>query len=132
MILRFYLCAVGEFVVRQGLSREHLRLSLQTLQQITQRFSMEDAMRSFIREYPDPTLKELTKWASHKNYHVRRLVSESTRPLLPWSGRLGLPVETMLPLLETLHADPDPTRYVTRSVANHLNDIAKTHPEFSR
>jgi hypothetical protein len=36
-------------------------------------------------------------------------------------------VETALPLLTKLHADK--TRYVTRSVANHLNDIAKTHPE---
>jgi hypothetical protein len=33
----------------------------------------------------------------------------------------------MLPLLDALHADP--TRYVTRSVANHLNDIAKTAPD---
>jgi 3-methyladenine DNA glycosylase AlkC len=33
----------------------------------------------------------------------------------------------MLPLLDALHADP--TRYVTRSVANHLNDIAKIAPE---
>jgi hypothetical protein len=33
----------------------------------------------------------------------------------------------MLPLLDALHADP--TRFVTRSVANHLNDIAKIAPE---
>jgi hypothetical protein len=31
-----------------------------------------------------------------------------------------------LPLLELLYSDK--TRYVTRSVANHLNDIAKTEP----
>ncbi len=69
----------------------------------------------------------MASWTNDTNYHVRRLVSESTRPLLPWSGRLGLPVERMLPLLDSLHADR--TRYVTRSVANHLNDIAKTKPE---
>jgi hypothetical protein len=55
------------------------------------------------------------------------LVSEGTRPKLPWSRRLRLDVTAPLPLLETLHADP--TRYVTRSVANHLNDLSKSHPE---
>jgi 3-methyladenine DNA glycosylase AlkC len=69
----------------------------------------------------------LTKWSTDKNYHVRRLVSEGTRPLLPWSGRLTIDATIPLPLLDTLHADP--TRYVTRSVSNHLNDIAKTKPK---
>ena len=36
-------------------------------------------------------------------------------------------VTTPLPYLDMLHADS--TRYVTRSVSNHLNDIAKTHPD---
>ncbi len=123
----FIIAPLGEFVVRNGMSREHLALSLQTLKEITQRFSMEDAVRAFIRQFPQETLRELTRWTKDSNYHVRRLVSESTRPLLPWSGRIDLPVEAALPLLNKLHADR--TRYVTRSVANHLNDIAKTNPE---
>lgn len=122
----FIFAPLGEFVVRNGLTREHLAISLKTLHEITQRFSMEDATRAFIREFPKETLRELTKWSSSKNYHVRRLVSESTRPLLPWSGRIDVSIETTLPLLEALHVDP--TRYVTRSVANHLNDIAKNDP----
>ena len=88
---------------------------------------MEDAIRSFINTHTDQTLAELEKWSVHRNYHVRRLVSEGTRPLLPWSGRLSIDVETPLPFLDALHADS--TRYVTRSVANHLNDIAKLKPE---
>ena len=123
----FIFAPLGEFVVRRGSASRHRRVSLKTLKQLTMRFSMEDAIRHFIRADPEQTLAELGKWATDKNYHVRRLVSEGTRPLLPWSGRLALPVQRPLEFLDILHADR--TRYVTRSVANHLNDIAKTEPE---
>lgn len=123
----FIFAPLGEFVVRNGLERKHLKRSLATLKQLTQRFSMEDAIRAFINEHPEPTLRELDRWSAHRHYHVRRLVSEGTRPRLPWSKRLSIDVTAPLPLLEKLHADP--TRYVTRSVANHLNDLAKTHPD---
>ncbi len=123
----FIFAPLGEFVVRNGLSKKHVQTSLKTLKEITQRFSMEDAIRRFINTYPHETLAELARWSTDKNYHVRRLVSEGTRPLLPWSGRISIDVTTSLQFLETLHADP--TRYVTRSVANHLNDIAKAQPE---
>lgn len=123
----FIFAPLGEFVVRNGLAKRHLSLSLKTLKAITQRFSMEDAIRAFINEHPEPTLATLTKWSTDKNYHVRRLVSEGTRPILPWSKRLTIDVATPLPLLDTLHADR--ARYVTRSVANHLNDISKSQPE---
>ncbi len=123
----FIFAPLGEYVVRCGSQPAHLQLSLQTLKQLTMRFSMEDAIRFFIKSHPEQTLAQLNKWANDKNYHVRRLVSEGTRPLLPWSGRISLATEISLGLLDTLHADP--TRYVTRSVANHLNDIAKSDPE---
>jgi 3-methyladenine DNA glycosylase AlkC len=123
----FIFAPLGEFVVRQGMQPEHVSLSLQTLKELTKRFSMEDSLRYFIRKYPLETLKELDRWSCDRNYHVRRLVSESTRPLLPWSGRIDLTVDQTLPLLDRLHADK--TRYVTRSVANHLNDIAKAQPD---
>lgn len=123
----FIFAPLGEYIVRQGANREHLALSLEALKEITKRFSMEDALRTFLRQFPKETMRQLTRWAKDPNYHVRRLVSESTRPLLPWSGRIELTVESTLPLLDMLHADP--TRYVTRSVANHLNDIAKTNPD---
>lgn len=123
----FIFAPLGEFVVRNGLDDRHVKLSLRTLRELTQRFSMEDAIRYFINEHPNVTLSTLQEWATDKNYHVRRLVSEGTRAMLPWSKRLSIDVLTPLPLLDTLHADP--TRYVTRSVSNHLNDIAKTHPQ---
>ncbi len=122
----FIFAPLGEFVVRNGMARRHWRVSLNTLKEITQRFSMEDAIRFFINEHPEQTLNELGKWVAHKNYHVRRLVSEGTRPMLPWSKRLSLDPTIPVPLLDSLHADS--TRYVTRSVANHLNDISKTNP----
>ncbi|MCG8652867.1 MAG: DNA alkylation repair protein [Pirellulales bacterium] len=123
----FIFAPLGEFVARNGMAKKHLRLSLRTLKEITKRFSMEDAIRHFIRKFPDPTLTELTKWSKDRNYHVRRLVSEGTRPSLPWSGRIGLDVTATIDLLDNLHCDN--TRFVTRSVANHLNDIAKTNPQ---
>jgi 3-methyladenine DNA glycosylase AlkC len=123
----FIFAPLGEYIVRNGLAKKHLKLSLKTLKALTQRASMEDAIRTFINTHTDGTLGELKKWSTDKNYHIRRLVSEGTRPLLPWSRRLSIDTATAIPLLDTLHADP--TRYVTRSVSNHLNDIAKTHPQ---
>ena len=123
----FIFAPLGEFIVRNGLAKRYVKISLKALKEITQRFSMEDAIRTFINAYPEETLAELGRWSADSNYHVRRLVSEGTRPLLPWSGRLSIGVTQPMQFLETLHSDP--TRYVTRSVANHLNDIAKAQPE---
>ncbi len=120
----FIIAPLGAFVVRRGMAVEHVAISLKTLKEVTKRFSMEDALRAFINAYPEKTLRELAKWSTDRNYHVRRLVSEGTRPRLPWSGRLSIEYTAPLRFLDQLHADT--TRYVTRSVANHLNDIAKT------
>lgn len=87
---------------------------------------MEWAVRPFIARWPDVAMARLAAWTGHQSYHVRRLVSEGTRPKLPWAPALKLPFDQTLPLLDALHADG--TRYVTRSVANHLIDIAKSDP----
>ena len=123
----FILAPFGEYVVRNGLTKQYLKQSLMTLREITMRFSMEDAMRSFLTTFPEETLAAYDVWVNDKNYHVRRLVSESTRPLLPWSRRLSLDYKAPLRYLDVLYADN--TRYVTRSVANHLNDISKRDSE---
>jgi 3-methyladenine DNA glycosylase AlkC len=119
--------STGEFVVRQGMHAPERALA--SLRQMTQRFSCEYSIRPFIAEHPDLTLKTLHRWAQDKNLHVRRLVSEGSRPRLPWGLQLkalvGDPSPT-LPLLRSLQDDP--SEYVRRSVANHLNDIAKDHP----
>lgn len=123
----FIFAPLGEYVVINGHEAERLQISLDTLRELTMRFSMEDSVRYFLRNFKAETLSVMAKWAQDDNYHVRRLVSEGTRPLLPWSGRVPLTSLETLPLLNKLYTDK--TRYVTRSVANHLNDIAKSDPD---
>ena len=122
----FIFAPLGEFVVSKGLEA-HPDLSLDLLEALTQRFSMEFAIRPFLNRWPDLTLERMQEWAGHDHYHVRRLVSEGTRPRLPWGLGIGLDLRAPLPLLDQLHRDG--TRFVTRSVANHLNDIAKKEPD---
>lgn len=117
---------LGEFVVLRGLE-QHPDLSLDLLEEITQRFSMEWAIRPYLNCWQDKVLARMQQWAESPNYHVRRLVSEGTRPRLPWGEAVGLTLADPLPLLDQLHGDG--TRYVTRSIANHLNDITKKEPD---
>ncbi|WP_083099054.1 hypothetical protein [Pseudophaeobacter leonis] len=122
----FIFAPLGEFVVARGLER-HPELALDLLAELTQRFSMEWAIRPFLNQHQAVTLTRMQDWMRHPSYHVRRLVSEGTRPRLPWGQGVSLALTDPLPLLDHLHSDP--TRYVTRSVANHLNDIAKKDPD---
>jgi 3-methyladenine DNA glycosylase AlkC len=117
----------AEYIARNGCDASCLDLSLHALSEITKRFSAEDAIRSFIDAFPDQTLETLSRWSQDSHYHLRRLVSEGTRPKLPWARKIRLSVGAAIPLLDDLFADS--TRYVTRSVANHMNDISKTHPD---
>lgn len=119
----FIYAPYGDFVAKSGCSEKHLTISLKALHAITKRFSMEDSIRYFINAFPEQTLQTVLLWTKDTNYHVRRLCSEGTRPSLPWSQKIGLSAEQTIPILNLLYFDT--TRYVTRSVANHLNDISK-------
>jgi len=121
----FIFAPLGAYVAEHGLAQ--LDISLPLLKEMTKRFSVEFDIRHFLNAEPEATMAALTEWAQDENYHVRRLVSEGTRPVLPWGVKVGLSVEEPMALLDVLHADE--TRYVTRSVANHLNDITKKDPE---
>lgn len=123
---RFIHAVPGVLAVRHGLE-DHREIALDLLHAATQRFSMEFYIRAFLNRWPEATLARLGQWVRDENYHVRRLVSEGTRPRLPWAKAVSLSLAQTLPLLDALHADQ--TRYVTRSVANHLNDIAKIDPD---
>lgn len=97
---------------------------------LTGRCSCEFAIRPLIETVPVETFAVLDRWVQHPDPAVRRLVSEGTRPRLPWGLRLRAlqrDPRPVLALLDCLHDDPD--EIVRRSVANHLNDIAKDHPD---
>jgi hypothetical protein len=75
----------GVLAVRHGMSDAHLPRALDLLEAATQRFSMEFYIRPFLNAFPGPVMARLQEWTGHPNYHVRRLVSEGTRPTLPWA-----------------------------------------------
>ncbi len=117
-----------DFVGLHGI--DHPEESLPALRRLTPLFSSEFAIRPFLIVHRDRTLACLEEWVRDPDAHVRRLVSEGTRPRLPWGQRLKefqADPSLALPLLESLKDDP--SEYVRRSVANHLNDISKDHPE---
>ncbi|HSW05551.1 DNA alkylation repair protein [Aquabacterium sp.] len=102
---------------------------LAALHAMTQRMTAEFAIRPFLIRHPELSLATLTRWVGDPSAHVRRLVSEGSRPRLPWGLRLQALVQDPSPTLPLLLAlQDDPSEYVRRSVANHLNDIAKDHP----
>jgi 3-methyladenine DNA glycosylase AlkC len=116
------------FVSKYGL--EHFEESMAAQHALTQHFTAEFSIRAFIEKFPDESHARLRKWASDPSHHVRRLVSEGSRPRLPWAPRLRKYQRDPSPVLELLDLlKDDPELYVRRSVANSLNDIAKDHPE---
>lgn len=117
------------FVADQG--QDDFDLSMQALHRMTQVFTAEFAIRPFFLKQEERTLKQFEKWLSDPSEHVRRLVSEGSRPLLPWGeklpGFIAAPEKTWR-LLERLRNDP--SEYVRKSVANHINDHSKNHGDW--
>lgn len=117
-----------DFVSLYG--HDDFETSMEALKFFTPFGSAEFAIREFLKRDLDRTLAVMHGWSLDPNEHVRRLASEGCRPRLPWSFRLTALVadpSPALPILENLRADP--SLYVRKSVANHLNDIAKDHPD---
>ena len=105
--------------------------SLEALKFFTPFGSSEFGIRPFLKKDLRRTLKVMEGWTRDPDEHVRRLASEGCRPRLPWSFRLDALIADPMPvakILENLKADP--SLYVRKSVANHLNDITKNHPEW--
>lgn len=119
------LCSVVE---RHGV--DHPTESLAAMEHLTTTFSCEFAIRPFLTHHLDQTLAACRNWTTHEHPAVRRLPSEGTRPYLPWGPKvpaLSADPEIGIALITELRHDPD--EVVRRSVANHLNDIARDHPD---
>ncbi len=116
-----------DYIAEHGI--EYPEVALPLIKTMTPLFSAEFAIRPFILKYPEVCQQYLLLWCEDKNEHVRRLVSEGTRPRLPWGIQLKPFVIDPTPTLVYLNSlKADESLYVRRSVANHLNDIAKDHP----
>ncbi len=125
----FDLWPYSDFVQTYGL--DEVKLSLKALKQLTPLFTSEFAVRPYLKEHQAETLAFLADCAKSKNEHWRRWASEGSRPRLPWGERLHTFIkqpELTRPILDLLKFDE--ALYVRKSVANHLNDIAKDHPAY--
>lgn len=119
---------LADLITEFGL--ENLDEAISAFETLTKFTSCEFAVRKFIINYPDQMMQQMLIWSQHENENVRRFASEGCRPLLPWGARLHHLVKNpdpAIPILQNLKNDP--SLYVRKSVANHLNDISKNQPE---
>ncbi len=117
-----------DYVGEHGLS--HPEKALEVLKDLTSLFSAEFAIRPFITQHTKLTLQSMEHWCTDPDEHVRRLVSEGSRPRLPWGPRLPQFIADPSPVLRLLEKlKDDESESVRRSVANNLNDTSKDHPE---
>ena len=126
---KFATLALPDFVALYGL--DDFDFSMEALKFFTTFGSSEFAVRCFLRADLHRALATMQVWAFDEDAHVRRLASEESRPRLPWSFRLDALLRDpslTAPILHRLMADP--SLYVRKSVANHLNDITKDQPDW--
>lgn len=116
-----------EWIALAGRTDPHVALEL--MARLTRYASGEFAVRPFIDDDPEGCLERFDDWVERDDEHVRRLVSEGTRPKLPWAPRLmtaDRDPSYAVGLLDRLVADD--SEFVRRSVSNHLNDLCRVAP----
>lgn len=124
----YYYRALAKFIELYGLN--DFEQSMKAIEEVTKRDTAEFAIRPFIENDYDKVEAVFKEWGNSDNAHLRRLVTEGSRPRLPWAKKLDFlrdDVQENFKLLKPFLNDP--SRYVEKSVANHLNDISKYYPE---
>jgi 3-methyladenine DNA glycosylase AlkC len=134
----FFYLPHTRFVAEYGRDHKHnagedpFDAAMRAQYELTRRFTAEFSIRPFLMHDFERTLKQLMQWLDDPDPHVRRLCSEGTRSRLPWGARIPQLIKDPTPTLPILDAlKSDPSLYVRRSVANHVGDIAKDHPELA-
>ncbi|GAA4869122.1 DNA alkylation repair protein [Actinomycetospora straminea] len=126
---------VSEAVVDRTLASGSARSfddALNVLALLTTRLSGEFAIRRMLDARLERTLEVAAAWTRNPDLHVRRLASEGTRSHLPWAR--GVPELVRRPgvtraVVDALYTDE--SEYVRRSVANHVNDLARDDPDLA-
>lgn len=104
--------------------------ALTLLGELTSRLTSEFAIRALLDHDLERALGIIQNWAVSDDVDLRRLASEGTRSFLPWATRVQGFLEhprATLPIITALYRDP--SEYVRRSVANHLNDLSRQQAE---
>lgn len=126
---KFIYIFLPTFVMCYG--RAHYKLSMRALRDFTEYSTSEEGVRPYLEDNLSETLRQMMIWAQSDSVHIRRLASEGCRPRLPWAKRVDALIqnpEHTYPILCRLNSDTQ--KYVQKSVANHINDISKDHPEW--
>ena len=127
MFTHFYwIMPIGKFIEKYGL--DDFDISMQAIEEITKRNTGEYAIRPFLRTYPEKTISVMEKWSKSKNFHLRRLSSEGSRPKLPWSTKLDTFIENPAPVFKILrNLMKEECKFVQKSVANNITDYLKVN-----
>lgn len=119
----FIVWPLTQFVESYGL--EDFDFSMQALKEMTSRHTSEFAVRPFLRADDKKVFQLFRKWKKDPDEHVRRWVSEGTRPHLPWGMSVSALKENPKRSIDLiLDLAYDESEYVRKSVANHINDIS--------
>lgn len=128
--LFFALSALGTIVAKRVKFKEQVVPAMNVLKILTPYFSSEFSVRHISLKFPQEVEAYMVKCSKDKDPHVRRWSSEGLRPRLPWSFKLTRYIaqpELNYQILKNLASDE--SKYVQKSVANHINDICKDNPQ---